>query len=61
MVGLRVIGIARNHLLRRRQPLRIPLLVDQHRGNVPHGGLVLRAQLQRLAEMRDRFIRAVLL
>ena len=41
MVGLCVIGIARNHLLRRCHPLRILPLVHQHRGNVPHRDLVL--------------------
>ena len=60
-MGLRVIGIVRNHLLRRRQPRRIPPLLHQHRGNVPHRHLVLRVKPQYLAEARHRFFPAALL
>ena len=61
MVGLCVIGIVRNHLLRRRQPLRIPSLVYQHHGNVPHRDLVLRVQPQRLTVARERLLLVALL
>ena len=61
IVGLRVIGIARNRLLRRCQRRRIPPLVHQHPGNVPHRGWVLRVQPQHLAEARNRFLMAALL